>query len=123
MAPKHAQAQSLAAQVASIVRTRALDAVAKHDQALSEVYDEIAAGIRTDLRAVGFTNAQVKAVLEKHIGKTKAKRVAIMEEAIRSAAKEARFVDSETFKAVFGEEGASKIPAPFAPPSKPKLKR
>ena len=114
---RHARAQDISKRVSELVRARALRAVSRHDRDLSAVYKDIAAGIRRDLRASGFTVDQVRQIVERHFGRTQAKRVALVEQAIIDAAREARVLDRETFDAVFGKEGASEASAPFALPS------
>lgn len=108
------EAQTISRYVSDIVRRRALRAIAEHDEQLSKVYDRIAAGIRKDLRAAGFTVKQVREVLEKHLGGTAEERARIVEEAIKSSAREARALDQETFDAIFGGDAeAANAPRPF----------
>ncbi len=119
---KHERAQVTAKYIADLVRRRALAAVAAEDEALSKQYDRIAAGVRKDLRAVGFTEKQVSDVLKKHFAETFDERVRIMETAIRNAAREGRKVDQETFDAVFGA-GDAAAPLAASPSSAPPRKR
>lgn len=119
MAKGFRAAQVTSQYITDVVRRRALAAISEHDQVLSKVYDKIAAGIRKDLRAAGFTVKQVREILEKHFAGTKEERVAILEKAIRSAAQEGRKLDKQTFDAVFGPEEVAKSPRPFAPSSAP----
>lgn len=115
MSSKHDKAQVTAQYIHDLVRRRALAVVGKHDEALSKVYDQVAAGIRKDLRAAGFTVKQVRAILDKHFAGTRDERVRIIEDAIRESAQEGRKLDRETFEAVFGaEESADR---PLAGPS------
>jgi hypothetical protein len=110
------QAQSVSEYVAGLVRKRALKAIADHDATLASMYTTIAAGIRRDLKATGYTVEQIKDVLEKNLGSTKAERLKIMEAAITDAAKEARTIDRETFEAVFGAEEAGATVRPLGRP-------
>lgn len=123
MAKDFDDAQSISRYVHDLVRRRAMRAIAKHDERLSKSYEKIAEGIRKDLRAAGFTVAQVRDILEKHIGATTEARVAVVEEAIRDAAREARTLDKETFDALFGAEEVAQAPRPLGPSSKRRPKR
>lgn len=118
MARSKKNAQSVAEYVAALVKRRALRAIGEHDEALSKVYDKIAEGIRRDLRATGFTIKEVRDVLDKHFGATRAERIALVERAIRDAAREARDLDTETFDAVFGGEEDAVQKRPLDRPSK-----
>lgn len=110
---------ALAKRVAELVRQRALRAIVEHDASLGQVFDAIAEGVRRDLRATGFTIAQVREVLEKHFASTSAERVRIVEDAILSAAREARVMPQETFDAIYGREAAAEAGAPFDRASSP----
>ncbi len=99
------QSSAIAKRVAELVRQRALAAIIRHDESLARVYDQIAEGIRTDLRATGFTIAQVRSVVEKHFGSTMAERLRVIEDAILQAAREARVLPQETFDAIYGKGG------------------
>jgi hypothetical protein len=118
MAKKFEDAEVTSRYIAELVRKRALKAIAKHDEALSRVYDKVAEGIRRDLRAIGFSVPQVREILEKHLGGTAEERQRIIEQSIVEAAREARTLDKETFEAIFGAEEVAQAPAPFAPSSK-----
>lgn len=107
--PNHA----IAKRVAELVRRRALAAIVRHDESLAKVYDQIAEGIRSDLRATGFTIAQVRDIVEKRFGSTVAERQRIVEDAILQAAREARVLPQETFDAIYGKEATSAEAAPF----------
>lgn len=121
------RAEARAKRVVEDVRRRALAAIAKQDAELAKMYDELAAGIRRDLRATGFSVAAVREILEKHFKGTMAARLDVMEKAIVSAAREARVLPQATFDAVFGEEATSAEALPFARRSKaiakPSLRR
>lgn len=118
---KHNAAQVTSQYISDLVRRRALAAIGEQDQVLSAALDKAAAGIRKDLRALGFTTKQVREVLEKHLGGSLEERVAIAEKAIREAARTGRRLDQETFDAVFGPEEVAKSPRPFAVCSAPTL--
>lgn len=107
------QNHAIAKRVAELVRQRALAAIVRHDESLSKVYDQIAEGIRTDLRATGFTIAQVRGIVEKHFGSTIAERQRIVEDAILQAAREARVLPQETFDAIYGKGETSAEAAPL----------
>lgn len=119
MAVKYDAALDISRRVADLVRRRALRAILGHDEALSKVFDQVAEGIRTDLRITGYTVAQVREVLERHIAGTSEERIKIVETAIRDAAREARVLDKETFEAIFGKEADSDENRPFAHRSAP----
>jgi hypothetical protein len=108
-----AETQTVAEYVAAQLRKRALRAINEHDATLSKMYDAIAAGIRRDLKATGYSVAQVKEILEKNFGATRAERLKIMEAAITDAAKETRTIDRETFEAIFGAEEAGAANRPL----------
>lgn len=115
---KHDAAQVTARYIADLVRRRAFAAVAGQDARMRAIYDKIAAGIRKDLGAQGIKVSikDVRDSLDKHFSGTLNERVAIVEDAIRDAAREGRKLDQETFEAVFGAGGAA--PAdPLAAPS------
>ena len=116
---KHDAAQITAKHIHDLVRQRALAVIGQQDEVLASALDKAAAGIRRDLRAIGFTQKEVRAVLEKHLGGSLAERVAVVEKAIRDAAKTARGLDQKTFEAVFGAEEVAKSPRPFALSSAP----
>lgn len=116
------EAQAAAKSISDLVRDRALRAIFQHDQQLAATFDTIADGIRTDLRAIGYTTAQVREVLEKHFSKTSAARRQIIEDAIIGAAREARVLPQETFDAIFGKEAAAEGARPFALASAPTKK-
>ena len=109
------ESEVLSRYVHDLVRRRALKAISAHDSKLSKVFDRIAAGVRRDLRASGYTVAQVREVIEKHFAAESETRLAIIEESIRDAAREARSLDRETFNAVFGAEEAAKAAIPLVP--------
>lgn len=119
MSDKQNRANITAEYIAGLVRKRALASIDEHDRELSKTYDAIAAGIRKDLRAVGYSVAQVRAILDKHFGATAEQRGKIIEKAIVGAAREARTLDKETFEAVFGADEVAAAPVPFAPSSPP----
>jgi hypothetical protein len=120
---RHDRAQITSRYIADLVRRRALAAIAPSDAALSKQYDKIAEGVRRDLRALGFTTKQVRAIIEKHFNETLEERVRIVETAIRDAAREGRKLDQETFDAVFGAEDAAAARPLAAPSSAPRRKR
>jgi DNA-binding transcriptional MerR regulator len=119
--PTFREAETIAAYVHGLVRRRALKAVAAHDEKLSKVFDRIAEGVRRDLRASGYTIAEVRAILEKHFGAESEVRLKIIEESIRDAAREARTLDRETFEAIFGAEEVAATGLPLDRPSAPTL--
>lgn len=119
MAKTFDAAQIVARNIHDEVRKRALKAIGEHDAQLSKVFDAIAAGIRRDLRASGFSIAQVRDILQKHLAGTAEQRVAIIENAIRAAAYEGHALDKKTFDAVFGPDAATSAPPPFVPSSRP----
>lgn len=111
---KHNAAQVTSQYISDLVRRRALAVIGEQDEALAKALEKAAAGIRKDLRAMGFTTKQVREVLEKHLGGSLEERVAIAEKAIREAARACRKLDQETFDSVFGPEEVAKSPRPFA---------
>lgn len=119
MAKSFDEAQIVSKYVHDLVRRRALKALSGHDAKLSQVFDKIAAGIRKDLRAAGFTVKQVREVLDKHLAGTLDERTKIVEDAIIGAAREARTLDKETFEAIFGAEEVAAAPAPLDRSSQP----
>lgn len=110
---KHERAQVTAKYISDLVRRRALAAIGAQTDALDPHFDKMAEGIRKDLRALGFTQKQVRDVIAKHFAETFDERVRIVEDAIRAAAREGRKLDAETFEAVFGAEDAGAA-APLA---------
>lgn len=104
---KFDEAEDLAKNISKLVRDRALRAVFQHDEQLKAVYDRMAAGIRADLRATGFTVEQVSKILRKHFDATVDERVKIVGDAIIQSAREARVLPQETFDAIFGKEPAA----------------
>lgn len=121
MPKSYSEAQTIAAYVHDLVRRRALKAISLHDDKLSKVFDRIAEGVRRDLRASGYTVAEVRAILEKHFGAESEARLKIIEESIRDAAREARTLDRETFNAIFGAEEVAAAGLPLDRPSEPTL--
>lgn len=119
MAKTFDESQVLSKYITELVRRRALRALSGHDAKLSAVFDKIAAGIRRDLRAAGFTVKQVREVLDKHLAGTLDERTKIVETAIIDAAREARALDKETFEAIFGAEEVAAAPAPLDRSSPP----
>jgi DNA-binding transcriptional MerR regulator len=95
-------ASTVSEYVSTLVRKRALAVVNEHDALISKSYDQIAAGIKRDLKATGYSVKQIKEILEKNFGATKAERVRVIEDAIKNAAHTARTIDRETFDAVYG---------------------
>lgn len=118
-------AEKRAKSVAEQVRARALAVIAKHDASLASVYDQVAEGVRRDLRAAGYSVESVRKIIEKHFDATLPARQKIIEDAILSAAREARVLPQATFDAVYGQEATSAEALPFAPasPQTPKLLR
>jgi hypothetical protein len=117
MTTRHRKAQVTGQYIHDLIRRRALAAVEKEADALSKSYDKIAAGIRKDLRALGYSVKEVRAVIEKHFAGTRDERVRAIEEAIRFGAQEGRKLDSETFDAVFGKQEGDSDTRPLAAPS------
>lgn len=115
------EAETLSRYIHELVRRRALKAIAAHDDKLSKVFDRIAEGVRRDLRASGYTVAEVRAILEKHFGAESEARLKIIEDSIRDAAREARTLDRETFEAIFGAEEVAAAGLPLDPPCAPTL--
>lgn len=113
MAKTFDDTQVISKYIHDLVRRRALKALSGHDAKLSAVFDKIAAGIRKDLRAAGFTVKQVRDVLDKHLAGTLEERTKIVEDAIIGAAREARTLDKETFEAIFGAEEVAAAPVPL----------
>jgi predicted subunit of tRNA(5-methylaminomethyl-2-thiouridylate) methyltransferase len=115
------EAETISRYIHELVRRRALKAIAAHDDKLSKVFDRIAEGVRRDLRASGYTVAEVRSILEKHFGAESEARLKIIEDSIRDAAREARTLDRETFEAIFGAEEVAAAGLPLDPPSAPML--
>lgn len=109
-----------ARRVAELIRARALRAIIAHDESLAKVMDKAAEGVRRDLRATGFTIAQVREVLEKNFADTFDERRRLMEDAILDAAREARVMPQETYDIIFGKGGAAEADVPFAQRSQQK---
>lgn len=106
---KFDDAQVTGKYIATLVRRRALIAIADHDKTLGGIYERIAKAMRKDLLAAGYSAKQVRNLLDKNLAGTLNERVRVVEQAIHGSAREGRTLDRETFEAVFGDDVGSKI--------------
>ena len=115
MAPKHNEAQDLARKVYLEARRIVLRDLGKALSELDSLYASDAAKLKTELRRIlrlsGLPDRQVSNAIDEIFKASRAKRVGLVEGAIRSAAKVAAGLDQATFTAIFGAEAvASAVP-------------
>jgi len=86
------------------LRARVLRTLAERDAELGAIFERMAARVRRELRAIGYSDRQVAEVLQRAFEETRAERVAAMETAIRDGAERGTEAHRETVRAIFGPE-------------------
>ena len=108
MAKPHSIAQDLARKVQAqgrrILVSELRTAIADLDKLYAGDAEALKKALRVALRPAGLSAARMDRVIDTVLTASRAQRVAIVEDAVRAAAKTARALDEKTFNAVFGGE-------------------